>query len=149
MLCLSEFAADDCGTFGERLELGEGKIARDVFHAPIRRRDQPLERHADAGGDGLRRLRFGVAHADHAKDHGLVAEPVGGPEGEFGLGGFVRDLLMRAVLAQDSTLSHEGTRRAGFLETVGATLWAPVGKFYSLIRDGNVSCLLSMVLCSG
>jgi len=44
---------------------------------------------ADAGGDGLRRLRRGVAHADH----GLVAEAVEGGEIEIGLGDLDRDLL--------------------------------------------------------
>src|SRR6516162_11871636 len=71
----------DRRTLGECLELGEGEIARDVFHAAIGGRDQPfrrqvLERRTDAGGDGLGRLRLGVAHADDAKDHSLVAEPV-------------------------------------------------------------------------
>jgi hypothetical protein len=48
---------------------------------------------ADAGGDGLRRLRHGGAHADHAEDHGLVTEAVEGFQIEIGLGGFDRDLL--------------------------------------------------------
>jgi hypothetical protein len=62
-------------------------------------RDQPLGRQmlegrADAGGDGLGCLGLGVAaHADRAKDHGLVAEPVEGREIEVGLGGFDRDLI--------------------------------------------------------
>jgi len=47
----------------------------------------------NAGGDGFRRLRLRVAHADDAKDHGLVAEAVESREIEIGLGGFDRDLL--------------------------------------------------------
>jgi hypothetical protein len=48
---------------------------------------------ADAGGNGFRRLGLGVAHADDAEDHGLVAEAVKGRQIELGLGGFDRDLL--------------------------------------------------------
>ena len=51
------------------------------------------ESRTDAAGDGLRRLRLGVAHIDDAEDHGLVAEAVEGRQIEVGLGGFDRDLL--------------------------------------------------------
>ena len=89
---------DDRSSLGERLQFGEGEIARDAFHAAIRGQDQPLgrevlERCADAGGDHLRGLRLGVAHANDTKDHGLVAEPVERREVGIGLGGFDRDLL--------------------------------------------------------
>ena len=47
----------------------------------------------DAGGDGHRRFRFGVAHIDDAKDHGFVAKAVEGREIEIGLGSLDRDLL--------------------------------------------------------
>ena len=71
---------------------------RDVFHAAIRGRDQPLRRQvyqcgADAGGEGLGRLGLPVAHADDGEDHGLVAEAVEVREIEIGAGGFDRDLL--------------------------------------------------------
>src|SRR5215469_6610909 len=97
-LASGQLAADDRGTFGKRLELGKGGPPRDVFHAAIGGGDQPfrrqvLECRTDTGGDGLGRFRLGVAHADHAKDHGLVAEPVEGLEIEIGLSGFDRDLL--------------------------------------------------------
>jgi hypothetical protein len=62
------------------------------------RRDQPLgwrmlECRTDAGGDGVRRLRLGVAHANDAEDYGLVAEAGEGCEIEMGLGRFDRDLV--------------------------------------------------------
>ena len=41
----------------------------------------------------VRRLRLGLAHADHAKDHGFVAEAVEGRKIEIGLGGFDRNLV--------------------------------------------------------
>ena len=93
-----QFAADDRGTFGQGLQFSEGQGARDVLHAAIGGRDQPLGRQVpqcctDAGGDGLRRFRFGVAHIDDSKDHGLVAETVEGREIEIGLGSLDRDLL--------------------------------------------------------
>src|SRR5271167_4826132 len=93
-----QLAADDRGTCGERLQFGEGGLARDVFHAAVGGGDQPLrwqvgEGGTDAGRDGLCRLRLGVAHADDAEDHGLVAEAVEGGEIEIGLGGLDRDLL--------------------------------------------------------
>ena len=47
-----------------------------------------LECGVDAVGDHFRCLRLGVAHADHAKDHGLVTESVEGRKTEIGLGGF-------------------------------------------------------------
>jgi hypothetical protein len=69
-------------------------IDSDPFHTgstswPHRGRDQSLRRQmreyrTDAGGDGLRRLRLGVAQTDDAKDHGLVAEAVEGREIEIG-----------------------------------------------------------------
>ena len=52
-----------------------------------------VERRADASGDGLRRFRFGVAHADDAENHPLVAEAVEGCQIEVGLGRFDRDLV--------------------------------------------------------
>jgi len=51
------------------------------------------ERSTDAGGNGLRRLALGVAHADHAEDHSLVAEVVEGREIEIRLGRLDRDLI--------------------------------------------------------
>ena len=39
-LTAGELAADDCRAFGQGLELGEGNVARDVFHAAIGSRDQ-------------------------------------------------------------------------------------------------------------
>src|SRR5215813_2680351 len=39
-----QFPPDDGGTFGQCLEFGEGEVARDVFHAAIGGRDQPLGR---------------------------------------------------------------------------------------------------------
>jgi hypothetical protein len=51
------------------------------------------ERGAAAGGDHFRSFRLWVAHADHAKDHDLVAEGVEGCEIETGLGGFDRNLI--------------------------------------------------------
>ena len=76
------------GTLPERLELGEGCFARDVFHAAIGGRDQPLGRQVreggtDAGGHCLGRLRVGFAHADDAEDHGLAAEAIEGREVEI------------------------------------------------------------------
>ena len=93
-----QLSADDRGAIGERFELGKGGFARDIFHAAIGGRDQPLGRQvlesgADAAGDSLGCLRRGVTHAYDAKDHGLVAEPVESGEIEVGLGGFERDLL--------------------------------------------------------
>jgi hypothetical protein len=90
--------AGDRGAVGERLELGQSEIARDVISCRNRGGDQPLGRQvregdADADGDGFRRLGLGVAHADDAKDHGLVAEAVKGRQIEIGLSGFDRDLL--------------------------------------------------------
>ena len=59
-----QLTADDRGTLGQRLEFGEGEITRDVFHAAIGGRDQPLrwqvlERRADTGGDDLWCFRLG------------------------------------------------------------------------------------------
>ena len=59
-------------------------VAREMYFMPQsggrdqRFGRQVLERRADAGGDRLRRFRLGVAHADDAEDHGLVAEAVEG-----------------------------------------------------------------------
>ena len=44
---------------------------------------QVFECRADAGGDGLRRFRRGIVHADDAEDHGLVVEVVEGREIEI------------------------------------------------------------------
>jgi len=85
-----QLAAD--AAFGERLQFGKGGGARDVLHAAVGGREQPFRRQvgegtADAGRDDLHGLRLGIAHADEAEDHGLVAEPVEGREVEVGLGG--------------------------------------------------------------
>src|SRR5271166_4784930 len=65
----------------------------DVCSSDLPLRRKMRECGADAGGDGFRGLRLGVAHADDAEDHGLVAEAVEGGEIEIGLGGLDRDLL--------------------------------------------------------
>ena len=39
-----QLVADDRGPLGQCLELGKGELARDVFHAAIGGRDQPLGR---------------------------------------------------------------------------------------------------------
>ena len=51
----NQLAAHDRGTLGERLELGEGEIARDVFHAAIGGRDRR------SGGRCARAVRMRVA----------------------------------------------------------------------------------------
>jgi hypothetical protein len=86
-LSAAQLAADDRGALDERFEGGEGEVARDVFHAAVGGRDQPLRRQVgeggtDAGGDGLGRLRLGVA--DDAEDHGLAAEAFEGCKIEVG-----------------------------------------------------------------
>src|ERR1700758_2571392 len=89
-LTAGQFAAYDRRAFRERLQFGEGGVARDVFHTAVGGGDQPLgrdvlERTADAGCNGFRRLRLRVAHADDAENDGLVAEPVEGREIEVRL----------------------------------------------------------------
>src|SRR5215211_2438812 len=73
----SELLPHDLRPLDHRLDLGEGDVAREVFHAAIGGDDDPLGRHmrqrtADTRRHRLRRLDGEIAKIDHAEDDSLA-----------------------------------------------------------------------------
>src|SRR5918995_2196828 len=78
---LGEARSHEARALAQRPELAEGGVAREIFHAAVRRRDQALWRDVPEPGPDprrhlLRHLDAGIAEVDHAEDDGLAGELV-------------------------------------------------------------------------
>lgn len=95
---LADLLADNGRRVAHRLEFAEGDVARHVFHAAVRRRDQPIrgdvfEAMPDAIGDHGRGLDFRIGEINHAEQDFLGRQIGEHAEIELGLRGLDRDLL--------------------------------------------------------
>src|SRR6266852_9230556 len=90
------------GPRAQRGELAERRLAGEVLHPAIGRRDEPRGRHVLQGAADTLRHLFGrldglVAQVDDAEHDRLASEIGKDAEVELGLGGLDRDLRSRAV----------------------------------------------------
>ena len=89
-----QFRAHHRGARDHGLELLEGDITRQVFHAAIWRHDQPLggdmrQPAADAGGDLCWRFHRAAAQIDDPEDDGFSGQLREYAQIEIGLRGFI------------------------------------------------------------